>query len=383
MRALVAMDSFKGNLTSLEAGEAVAKGLQSEGWRCRVLPMADGGEGTGEVLARALGGSWEYRGVTGPLGGSLLAPWLKLPGRCAFIEVASASGLPLVLPSRRDPMKASTCGTGQLVRAAAAQGAREVMIGLGGSATVDGGWGMLAELGLKAFDEQDMPLKPNGANLCRIARLDGQELMNFTAQVKLLAMADVTNPLLGPQGAAAVFGPQKGASVADVRLLEEGLRHFNDLLARLTGRNSANWPGAGAAGGLGGALASLTGRPPARGFDVVARALKLDEQIAGVDFVFTGEGRVDGQSSWGKVVGSMACRCKAKGKPLVALTGGLKGNLSDLWDAGLTAAFCIGDGPVRFHTALEHSRDDLIRTAKQVARLIRAFIVPSRSLDRE
>lgn len=370
MRALVAMDSFKGNLTSAQAGDAVALGLEAEGFETEVVIVADGGEGTGEALAQSLGGQWEYRGARGPLGYDVMGRYLLLPGRCGLVEVASASGLPLVSPSKRNPLVTNSYGTGQLVLALVAKGAAEVMLTLGGSATVDGGWGLLDALGLKAYDASGQKLRPCGGNLVHIARLDAEEVWPLFEKVVFWTIADVTNPLLGPNGAAAVFGPQKGARAQDIPLLEEGLAHWHELLAQVTGRSVAHLPGTGAAGGIGAAIAAFTGRAPAPGFAVVARALGLEKKVASADVVITGEGRLDSQSTGGKLVGGMMGLCHKASVPLVALVGGVRGDVTALYDQGLSAVFCIADGVSTFQQALERSRADLERTARQVARLL-------------
>jgi glycerate kinase len=316
VRVVVAPDSFKGSIGASQAAAALAAGWLAErpGDEVACLPLADGGEGTLEVLAAAVGGArWRTAEVTGPGGEMVACPWLELPGAAAVVELARSSGLPLLRAP--DPLGAHTLGLGDAIRHALAGGARSVVVGLGGSASTDGGAGALTALGARLLDASGRQLEPGGGPLRRLASADTAGLRPPPAG-GVTCLADVTAPLLGPGGAAAVFGPQKGAGPAEVAWLECGLAR---LAAVLGGDPGA--PGAGAAGGTGYGLAAAWGAVITPGAPELCRLAGLDQLLAGADLVITGEGRYDQTSATGKVTGTVLAAAKAQDVPAALVAG--------------------------------------------------------------
>lgn len=318
-RWLVAPQEFKGTLTAAEAAAALAEGLRrgAPGVELDVAPLADGGPGTVDALLAGVGGERVTRTVQGPLGTPVRATYGLLDsGRTAVIEMAAASGLSLLTPGERDPRRTSTSGTGELMRAALDGGCERLILGLGGSATNDGGTGALAALGFRFLDEHGAPLPPGGAALRRLVRVDPSGRHPRLAKVELLVATDVTAPLLGPDGASRLFGPQKGADAATVDELESALARLAEIVP-----GPANAPGAGAAGGFGYGLAALAGGKLVSGYGMVARTLRLPQRLAAADVVLTGEGRFDRQTALGKGPGALAREARALGKRTVLFAG--------------------------------------------------------------
>ena len=370
---LAAPDSFKGSLSAARAALALAEGAlrASPGEEVLQVPLADGGEGTVEAFLAALGGKKVPARVKGPLGNEVDAFFgLLEDGDTAVVEMAAASGLPLVPPEKRDIMKASTFGTGLLIRAALEAGARKILVGLGGSATCDGGAGMAQALGFSLLDKEGKELPPGGGSLVRLAALDPSAKHPALEEARFLAACDVTNPLLGPRGAAAVFAPQKGAGPGEVEILERGLRRLAEVLKDRLGRDVAEFPGAGAAGGLGAGLAGFLGASLEPGFELVARALGLEEKITKARLVLTGEGRLDGQTSMGKAPLGVVRLCRRHEVPVIALAGELGPGYRHLFEEGLTSAFSICPGPVSLEKAMEEGEALLADAAE---RAVRAF----------
>ena len=373
MRVLIAMDSFKGNLTGLEASQAVSAGVQRAcPWAdVRIVPIADGGEGTVDAFVHSLHGQTVKSTVRSPLGETIEAAWGLLPDGGAIVELAAASGLPLVPLESRDPLVTSSYGTGQQIRAALDAGARFIVLGLGGSATNDGGMGVMAALGARFLDESGAELAPVGASLERVDRIDLSGVDVRTHDADFLLACDVQNPLCGENGAAAVYAPQKGASPEDVARLDAGLRHFAAAVERATGKNVVSLPGGGAAGGAGAGLTAMLGARLTRGIDVLAQVVGLDEEIREADVIFTGEGRIDHQTAQGKVISGLAARARAAEVPLIAIVGCIRGHIGPLMSMGLTAVFPTAAGPCTTAQSFQHSREDLERTASQVMRVMR------------
>src|SRR5690606_10545855 len=346
MRVVVAPDSFKGSLPAARACEAIAAGVRraAPGAEVAAVPMADGGEGTLDCFLAARGGEVVEIAATDPLGRPVKARYaLSGDGRSAVVELAAASGLTLVEDVPRDPVNAATTGTGELVADAVRRGAREVLVAVGGSATTDGGSGLLRALGVRFLDARGEDLPPGGAALARLARIDDAGVPPEVRAARFRVACDVTSPLVGPEGAAAVFGPQKGASPGQVRELDAALTVFADVLARDRGVRVHDLPGAGAAGGTCGGLVGVLGAEPSHGAPLMAEITGLPAALDGADLVITGEGRVDGQSAAGKVVSAVAALARERGVPAVALAGGVEGPLDELHALGLTAAFGIAD----------------------------------------
>ncbi|MGO9828639.1 MAG: glycerate kinase [Myxococcaceae bacterium] len=332
-RYLVAPLEFKGSLTAAEAAEAIRHGLERAGAGAQVdvLPLADGGPGTAEVLVQALQGSWHNVPVHDPLGRSVEASYgTWAGGTTGVLEMAQASGLLLLAPGERNPRRASTFGTGELIRAAVLGGVRSLMVGLGGSATNDGGAGALQALGVRLRDAQGRDLPPGGTALRELARIEVDGALRQLGETELTCVTDVTNPLTGPSGASAVYGPQKGATHADVAVLDAALAHFAEVVRRQLGLDVAHEPGMGAAGGLGFGLRVAFGARLVRGFTHVAELVHLEHRLGGCDVVLTGEGRLDAQSRQGKGPVALAERARAAGKRVVAFAGSIEG----VWQPG-------------------------------------------------
>lgn len=334
MRIVVAIDSFKGSVSSLEAGRAVARGL-AEGWpapapEIRVVPIADGGEGTVEAFQAAVGGTIHRQRCRDPLGAPVEAELLLLPdGTTAVVETAAACGLPLVR-GRTDILGSDTRGLGQQLRAALDLGARRILVGLGGSATNDGGAGMLQALGARFLAADGRTLEPTPLALADLARIDLAGLDPRLRGVAIEAICDVTNPLLGVRGASAVYGPQKGATPDLVPRLDGILARYADALETALGRRGRDAPGAGAAGGLGFTFATALNATLRPGIEVVMDACGLGAALAGADLAITGEGRLDHQSLQGKAPAGVAQRAAAAGIPCVAICGSLTAPRADL-----------------------------------------------------
>ncbi len=325
MRVLVAPDKFRGTLSAAEAARAIAAGWRRVRPSDRVeeVPMADGGEGTLDALLSVLGGERRRVRVRGPLGDPVDAAFgltAERPAR-AVVEMAAASGLALVSERRRDPLRASTYGTGELIRAACRAGAREVIVGLGGSATTDGGAGMAQALGIRLLDAEGREVGSGGGALVQLAGIDAGGLDPDVRRARFVAACDVEAPLTGPGGAAAVFGPQKGASRADVEVLDRALAHLAAIIHRDLGLDLRDVPGAGAAGGLGAGLVAFLGAHLRPGVGVVMEAVGLPARIEAADLVITGEGSFDAQSLLGKVAGGVIRAAREVGVPVVVLCG--------------------------------------------------------------
>jgi glycerate 2-kinase len=332
---LIAPTAFKGTIPARAAAEAMAAGARAAvpGADVRVLPLSDGGNGLLDALHSARGGRFRETRVTGPMGEGVVARFLD-QGVDAVVETAEACGLHLVPTDRRDPMTATTAGVGELLRAAAgsvgaacgaALAADRLVVGLGGSATVDAGAGMAAALGWRLLDDRGEPVPPGGAGLLRLHTVHAPDSPPRLPPV--ITLADVTNPLLGAEGAARVYGPQKGASPEAVERLEEGLSRWADVVARDLGRRVAALPGAGAAGGLGAAFAAYLDSPPRPGAEWLLDAAGFDDLLAAADLVITGEGAWDVQSSMGKITGEVVSRACDAGVPVLLLAGSIGGAL--------------------------------------------------------
>ncbi|MCK6486216.1 MAG: glycerate kinase [Phycisphaerae bacterium] len=326
MRIVIAPDSFKGTLDAASAAAALAQGVRLARPDAIVncVPMADGGEGTLNVLLAARNGQRREARATGPLGEPRTAAVGLIDGAStAIVELAQIAGFSLLPADRRDPLTATTCGVGELIRAALDSGVDRVLLTLGGSATVDGGAGMMQALGLRLLDANHRPLpeRIGGGRLADITYLDADALYPALRTTRILIAVDVLNPLCGPGGAARVFAPQKGADAAAVARLEAGLTHWADLLEHYCGRTLRNEPGTGAAGGTAAPLLAMADAEIVPGVDLVIESVGLRDRLAGADLVITGEGRLDGQSVMGKVVGGVARLAKSSGVPCMVVAG--------------------------------------------------------------
>lgn len=374
MKIVIAPDSFKDSLSAQGVADAIAQGL-AQVWPDAQLvkcPMADGGEGTVESVLAACNGEWRHTRVRGPLGTSVEARWGWLDDSCtAIIEMAEASGLQLVPPEQRDACSSSTYGTGELIRAALDEGAGRVILAIGGSATNDGGAGAMRALGVALLDDQGQPLPPGGLALANLARLDLGDLDPRLSQVSFEIAADVDNPLCGPHGASAVFGPQKGASARQVQDLDRALGHFADHCAQALGRDVRDEPGSGAAGGLGFAAKAFLRAQFRTGVDVVAQLTGLADAIEGADLVITGEGRFDAQTLRGKTPFGVARIARQHGVPVVVIAGTLGEGYQALYEHGIDAAFALASGPMTLQEACADAPRLLSERARDIARLWR------------
>ena len=374
MRVVIAPDKFKGSLTALEAAEAMARGLSRVDPCAEIdrVPMADGGEGTVAALVAATGGSYRTVTVTGPLGELVAASFGLLgDGRTAVLEMASASGLWLVPPGLRDPLRATTRGTGQLLLAALEAGARRVIVGIGGSATNDGGAGLGQALGFRLLDTHGRDLEPGGGELDRLARIERTDLAAVLGSATIAVACDVTNPLCGPRGASAVYGPQKGATPEMVARLDRNLGHFADIVARDLDVAVRDIPGSGAAGGLGGGLVAFAGGRLEGGVNLVIEAVNLRERLHAADLCLTGEGALDGQSAFGKTAVGVARLAHSLRCPTLAVAGSIGPGAEAVLEQGVDAYFSICPGPVHIDEAIEKA-SELLENA--TAQAVRAFL---------
>ena len=338
-KCVVVSDSFKGTVSSREICEIAQRVIPRHFPACEVvcIPVADGGEGTVDCFAQAMGAQRVGVTVTNALGEKSAAAYARL-GELAIIEMAAAAGLPQV-GALRCPGTATTYGVGELIAHAVDSGCRKILLGLGGSATNDGGCGCAAALGVRFYDADGQSFVPVGDTLGRIARIDTAEAEALLRSVEITVMCDVTNPLYGPTGAAYIFGPQKGADAEKIKSLDAGLRHFGDVIRSQLGIDVSMMPGAGAAGGMGAGCVALLGGTIQSGIDAVLDVTGFDRQLEGADLVITGEGRIDSQSADGKVVSGVARRTRAKGVPLIAIAGGIADSAGAVYDIGVSAMF--------------------------------------------
>jgi glycerate 2-kinase len=375
LRILVAPNAFKESLSALDAARSIAKGIRRGLPSARVteIPIADGGDGTLEAVISGTGGRILTATVSGPLGNRITAEYgVTGDGKTAVIEMSRASGLALVPPARRNPMRATSYGTGQLIQAALDRGVRRILLGIGGSATVDGGIGALQALGVSFLDQLGKPVGHGGAGLLAIESIELRRLHPALHRAELLLACDVDNPLTGPKGAAAVFGPQKGATPAMVKQLDRGLARLAALITDATGRTFARIPGAGAAGGIAGSFLGLLGAELRPGSGLVFDLLKLDQIVPKMDWVITGEGQIDFQTQFGKGPGMLAKLAARHGVPVVGIAGSVADNSGKLSSKGFTAMFSITNRPMDLATAMREAPRLMEQTAEQVARLIRA-----------
>jgi glycerate kinase len=374
MRILISPQEFKGSLTARQAAEAIAAGLRRAlpDAALDLAPMADGGPGTVEAILSSTPGRPQKTTVQDPLGRPIEAAWALLDDATAVIEMAAASGLILLKPEERDPRLTSTYGTGQLVRAALDAGCRRLIVGVGGSATNDGGAGVAQALGARLLDVNGRDLPPGGAALAGLDRIDVSGLDPRLKQCEVTAATDAVNPLCGSSGASFVYGPQKGATPEIAAGLDAALQHYAAIVERDLGVDIASLPGAGAAGGLGGGLVAFLGARIASGAELVADAIDLRQRIARADVVFTGEGRLDAQTAYGKSVSVVARLAKEGGRPVVALAGSIERDASTLAAAGIDAALPIASAPATEAEMLEKAASLLSDAAERAARLLLA-----------
>ncbi len=371
VKIVLAPDSFKGSLSATEACAAMKRGVLRAVPSVEVveIPLADGGEGTLDALLLGANGTRRAVHVRGPLDEPIETSWGFLPDGTAIIELAQASGLNISSPEKRDASRASTFGTGQLIRAALDFGARRFLVGLGGSATTDGATGLLTALGARFFDERDCVLNPGGGDLTRLARVDLKFLDPRLAKCEFIALCDVSNPLCGESGAAQVFSPQKGATPEQVEQLDAGLSRFAEVTAQTSGRDLQFEPGAGAAGGAGFGLMAFLNATLKSGIETVLEAANFAQKIVGDDLILTGEGALDFQTLGGKTIAGVCRVAKEKGVPVVALGGRVELSGAQLDELGLQSAFSICDGPRDLEWCMQNAATLLETATERVVRM--------------
>jgi glycerate kinase len=375
MKIVIAPDSFKGSLDAMQVARAIERGIRRvlPRARCVKVPMADGGEGTVQSLVDARGGRFVKLKVRGPAGRPVRARYgILKDGRTAIIEMAEASGLTLVSGRARNPLRTTTYGTGELIADALDRGARRLIVGIGGSATNDGGAGMAQALGVRFLDARGHLIRARAAGgmLDRIAGIDTSRVHRELSRARFIVACDVDNPLCGPRGAARVFGPQKGATAKMIRRLDANLRRFGAVIRRELGIDVVNLPGAGAAGGLGGGLVAFANARLQRGVDIVIEAVGLARHLRGADLVFTGEGRVDFQTAFGKTPAGVAGAARKLGIPVIAIGGGLADDARGAFAHGIDALQSAIARDMPLDVAIARAPEFVADAAERAMRLV-------------
>ena len=379
MNIVIAIDSLKGSLTSLEAGKAIETGIKkvySEAVT-KVLPLADGGEGTVEALTLGMGGKLQSIEVTGPLGNKILAQYgILSDGKTAIVEMAAAAGITLVPDNKRNPLYTTTYGVGEILLDAMHKGCRHFIIGIGGSATNDGGVGMLQALGYDMLDADGKPVPFGAAGLKVLCRIDDSRVTPELKECSFRIACDVTNPLCGEKGCSAIYGPQKGASPEDIALMDKWMGDYARISKEKYSHADANAPGAGAAGGMGFAFLTFTNATLESGIEIVLAETKLEDHISKADLVITGEGRLDGQTVMGKAPVGVARIAKKYNKPVIAFAGCVTPEATACNEHGIDAFFPILRGVVSLSEAMEpkNARQNMIDTVEQAMRLLKIKI---------
>lgn len=378
MKVMVAIDSYKGSISSSEASNAISLGIQDVYPNCEItaLPLADGGEGTVEALVNATKGQFILKTITGPMREKIDAIYGILGnGRTAVIEVVAACGLTLVPIEKRNPLITTTFGVGELICDAMEKGCREFIIGLGGSSTNDAGVGMLQALGYRFLNENNEEVGYGGKELQHIRKIDRSKVYPLVEDCTFKVACDVNNPLFGLDGAAFVFGPQKGASREMILELDQGLKSFRNVVFQELGKDINQIPGAGSAGGLGAAFAGFLHADLQSGIQLVMEIIHLEEKIKNIDIIITGEGKLDGQTSMGKAPFGISQLAQKYNIPVIALAGGIPRNASPLNTSGMTSIFSILNEPMSLEDAMDYRTtfDNLYLVTNQIFRLIKVF----------
>jgi glycerate kinase len=374
MKIIIAPDSYKGSLSALEVALSIKKGIAraDPAIESVIVPMADGGEGTVQSMVDATNGRIINVSVNDPLSRIINSFYGILgDGSTAVIEMAAASGLPLLSVRERNPLKTSTFGTGELIKDALDKGCRKIIIGLGGSATNDGGIGMAVALGARLLDAEGKEIGHGGEALSRLHKIDITSLDNRVNDCSIVAACDVDNPLCGEKGAAAVYGPQKGATPEMIEILDKNLRKFADIVKTQLGKDILNTPGSGAAGGLGAGVQVFLSAKLERGINIVTKITNLSDKVKGSDLIITGEGMIDFQTAFGKTPFGVAMVAKQYNIPVIAIAGSLGKNYQDLYNKGFDAIFSIADKPMTLEYAMQNA-SVLIESVTE--NIIRTFI---------
>ncbi len=377
MKVVIAIDSLKGSLSSIEAGLAIKEGILTAcDAEVIVKPLADGGEGTVDALLAGMGGKEITLEVTGPLGHKVPCSYgILKDNKTAILEMAAASGIKLVPTELLNPLNTTTFGVGEMIKDAISRGCRNFIIGIGGSATNDGGIGMLQALGYQFFDSESNPIGMEGRELLNIASLSCSKALSELSECTFKIACDVTNPLFGENGAAHVFGPQKGASPDIVKQLDSGLMNFAEVVKHTLGKDNALVPGTGAAGGLGYAFLTFLNASLESGIHIILNEIELEKDILDADYVITGEGKLDFQTSMGKAPVGVAKLAKKHGKKVIAFAGGTTKDATRCNEEGIDAYFSILQLPMTVEEAMEYdtAKANLSSSAAQVFRLIKAI----------
>lgn len=373
MKFVFAPDSFKGTLSSQEIISILTKKARQhfENIQTQGVLIADGGEGTIEAVEQMKGGSKKYLEVTGPLGEKVNAHYLRLNEKQVLIEMATASGITLIPYREGNALYTTSYGTGELIKDALLSGADDIIISIGGSATNDGGIGMLMALGVRFLDDKGKELEPIGKNLLNIARIDTKSLNKRIKMAKFTVMCDVTNPLVGQNGATYVFGPQKGANKEQLHLLESGMKNYAAKIKETLGIDVADLPGGGAAGGMGAALMAFCGAFLQSGIKTILELINFKDIIADADLIITGEGRIDGQSANGKVLDGIGRYAKERNIPVIALAGGMGDNAHLVYDCGIDSIMVTVNSPMSLEMALDNAEPLLEDCADRLFRFIK------------
>lgn len=369
-KIIIAPDSFKGTMSSIEVCETIEQGVLNIRPEVEIvkIPIADGGEGTVDALLYALGGKRMNIRVKGPYFEEVDAFYGILnDGKTAVIEMASASGLTLV-GEEKNPLKTTTYGTGEMILDALNQGCTKMILGIGGSSTNDGGIGMASALGVRFFDSEGKEIPLNGEGLSQLHKIDMSGLDQRIEKCEMLVACDVDNPLYGPNGAAYIYAPQKGADEKMVETLDQNLKHFAEIVNRDIGIDVQSIPGSGAAGGLGAGLVAYAGAKLTSGINIILDMILFDQVLEHADLVITGEGKIDTQSLSGKVPVGIAERAKKQNKPVIAIVGAIGDHIEDIYHKGLGAVFSINRVPMDFEKSKNYSRENLLKTTESIIR---------------
>ncbi|WP_029906776.1 glycerate kinase [Prevotella sp. 10(H)] len=370
---VLALDSFKGSMTAKEVCEAMEKGIKKvlPDAVCIKIPMADGGEGTMQALVDVLGGEIFEQEVTGPLGNQVTASYAILDDKqTAVIEMASASGLQHLSKAELNPLVTTTFGTGEIVRTCLDKGVKKIILGLGGSATNDGGSGFMQALGAKFLDKEGFELPFGGGALKYLHKIDISSIDKRLGETTIEVACDVTNPLCGENGASVVYGPQKVATPEMVRILDDALNHYSQVIKNQLEKDVADIPCAGAAGGLGAGLLAFTNANLCKGIDIVIKHTNLREAIKKADFVFTGEGRIDSQTQYGKTPFGVAQVAKSENKRVIAIAGSVGDGVESLYEAGFDAIFSIIPDAISLEIAMQSGKENIERTMENIIRVL-------------
>ena len=372
-KVLLVPDSFKGTLSSKRICEIMEERINAHYPKASVvsIPVADGGEGSVECFLSAMNGERFICDSVNPFFERMEGFYGALNnGKTAVIEMSACAGLPLI-ESRKNPMLATTYGVGILIKDAISRGANEIILGLGGSATNDFGCGAAAALGVLFYDETGTSFVPTGESLFRVAKIDNSQALSALKNIKITLMCDVENPVYGENGAAYVYAPQKGANEEQVKLLDEGLRHICQIAQRDLGKNVSDLVGGGAAGAMAGGTVAFFNASVRMGIEVVLDTVRFDRLLKRADVVFTGEGKMDSQSLQGKVISGVAKRAKAKGVPVIAVVGGVEGDISDAYGIGVNSVFTINRLPEDLSISRHKSEENLRQTVDNIVRILK------------